>query len=70
MQSGRVEFWDDACAWGLIRGEDGRLYDLRRGQVTSPPPRVGDRVWFEPHALRGVPRAVRVIRLPSPARRT
>jgi cold shock CspA family protein len=68
MITGQVEFYDDACAWGLIRGDDGRLYDLRGGQIAGPPPRVGDRVTFEPQAAPGGPRAGSVKRRgPAPA---
>ena len=42
MISGQVEFYDEASGWGLIRGDDGRLYDLRASQLAGPLPRVGD----------------------------
>jgi cold shock CspA family protein len=62
MISGQVEFYDEPTAWGLIRGDDGHLYDLRGNQLGGSLPRVGDRVLFEPQAAPGGPRAVGVRR--------
>lgn len=68
MLTGQIEFYDDASAWGLIRSDDGRLYDLRGAQLGGLPPRVGDRVGFDSQAAPGAPRATNVRRLkPSPA---
>ena len=63
MISGQVEFYDEPSGWGLIRGDDGRLYDLRASQLAGPLPRVGDRVLFEPQAASGGPRATGVRRI-------
>jgi len=60
--TGQVEFYDETCAWGLIRGDDGRLYDLRGPQLPGPPPRQGDRVLFDPQVAPGGPRAQAVRR--------
>jgi len=66
--NGHVEFYDEDSAWGLIRGDDGRLYDLRGAQVIGAPPQVGERLLFEPQAAPGAPRAAAVRRLvPVPA---
>jgi len=68
MINGKVEFYDEPSGWGLIRGNDGRLYDLRGAQLPGSPPRVGERVLFEPQPAPGGPRAVAVRRLePAPA---
>jgi hypothetical protein len=71
MINGQVEFYDEGCAWGLIRGEDGCLYDLRAGQLQGIAPRVGEWVTFEPQpASGGGPRASAVRRAgPPPAAR-
>lgn len=67
MINGRVEFYDETSAWGLVRGDDGRLYDLRGAQLAGPPPRIGERVLFEPQPAPGGPRAADVRRLnPAP----
>jgi cold shock CspA family protein len=57
VMTGQVEFYDEACAWGLIRGDDGRLYELRGAQLPGPPPREGDHVLFDPQPAPGGPRA-------------
>jgi cold shock CspA family protein len=68
MINGQIEFYDEDSGWGLIRGDDGHLYDLRSTQLAGPAPRVGDRVLFEPQPAPGGPRAVAVRRLtPAPA---
>ena len=64
MMSGQVEFYDEATAWGLIRGDDGHLYDLRGGHISGALPSVGDKVVFEPQAAPGGPRATGVRRVP------
>lgn len=71
MINGQVEFYDEGCAWGLIRGEDGCLYDLRAGQLQGAIPRVGEWVTFEPQSGSGAPRAsaLRRAAVPSAARR-
>ncbi len=66
MINGQIEFYDEESEWGLIRGDDGHLYELRSAQL--PAPRVGDKVLFEPQSASGGPRAVAVRRLrPAPA---
>jgi len=64
MITGQVEFYDEATAWGLIRGDDGHLYDLRGGHISGARPSVGDKVVFEPQAAPGGPRATGVRRVP------
>ena len=63
MINGQIEFYDEDSEWGLIRGDDGHLYELRSAQL--PAPRVGDKVLFEPQSGSGGPRAVAVRRLRS-----
>jgi cold shock CspA family protein len=68
MITGQFEFYDEDSGWGLIRGEDGHLYDVRAAQLAGPAPRVGDKVLFEPQPAAGGLRAVAVKRLsPAPA---
>jgi hypothetical protein len=64
MIGGQIEFYDEATAWGLIRGDDGHLYDLRSSHVSGAPPSVGDKVVFEPQATPGGRRASSVRRVP------
>jgi len=63
MINGQIEFYDEDSEWGLIRGDDNHLYELRSAQL--PAPRVGDKVLFEPQHAAGAPRAVAVRRLRS-----
>ena len=66
MINGQIEFYDEDSEWGLIRGDDGHLYELRSVQLATP--RVGDKVLFEPQSAAGAPRAVAVRRIkPAPA---
>jgi cold shock CspA family protein len=66
MINGQIEFYDEESEWGLIRGDDNHLYELRAAQL--PAPRVGDKVLFEPQTTSGGPRAVAVRRIrPAPA---
>jgi cold shock CspA family protein len=66
MINGQIEFYDEDSEWGLIRGDDGHLYELRSAQLAAP--RVGDKVLFEPQSAAGAPRAVAVRRIrPAPA---
>jgi cold shock CspA family protein len=68
MINGQIEFYDEESEWGLIRGDDGHLYELRSAQFAGPAPRVGDKVLFEPQHAAGAPRATAVRRLkPAPA---
>jgi len=64
--NGQIKFYDEKAAWGVIQGEDGRLYGVRGGQLGGPLPRIGERVVFEPEAAPGGPRAADVRRLPPP----
>jgi cold shock CspA family protein len=61
--TGRVRFYDTPTAWGVIAGDDGRLYMVRGDQMRDPSPREGDRVTFEPMIAEGGPRATSVQRL-------
>ena len=66
MINGQIEIYDEESEWGLIRGDDNHLYELRAAQLQAP--RVGDKVLFEPQTTAGGPRAVAVRRLrPAPA---
>jgi cold shock CspA family protein len=66
MINGQIEFYDEESEWGLIRGDDGHLYELRSAQLAKP--RVGDKVLFEPQSASGGPRATAVRRIkPAPA---
>jgi cold shock CspA family protein len=57
---GLLGFYDEATAWGLILGEDGRLYAVRRSHMLEPGPQPGDRVTFEPRRGPGGLRAITV----------
>ncbi len=46
--TGRIEFYDEPTAWGVILGEDGRVYVVRGSRAPAAAPRVGDTVMFEP----------------------
>ncbi|OGK79680.1 MAG: hypothetical protein A2X52_04855 [Candidatus Rokubacteria bacterium GWC2_70_16] len=46
--TGRIEFYDEPTAWGVILGEDGRVYVVRGSRAPGAAPRVGDTVSFEP----------------------
>jgi cold shock CspA family protein len=50
IKTGRVEFYDRPTAWGLIIGDDQDLYVVRGRDGRGVPPRVGERVSFEPHS--------------------
>ncbi len=63
---GRVEFYDEPTAWGVILGEDGRVYVLRGSRAPGAAPRVGDTVSFEPRATSTGLRADAVRRMPLP----
>lgn len=57
---GQLRFYDEATAWGLVIGEDGRLYAVRRSHMLAPEPEPGDRVTFDPRKTPGGLRAVAV----------
>jgi len=59
---GQIKFYDESMAWGVIVGDDGKLYAVRGSQV-APPLQVGERVAFEPQSAPGGPRASAVRRL-------
>jgi hypothetical protein len=60
---GEISFYDEPSAWGVIVGQDGRLYEFRGAQIAGPPPRLGERVLFEPQASGRRRRAAVVRRL-------
>ena len=62
---GQIKFYDESMAWGVIVGDDGKLYAVRGSQVPHPPLQVGERVAFEPQSAPGGPRASAVRRLRS-----
>jgi hypothetical protein len=57
---GQLRFYDESTAWGLILGEDGRLYAVRRSHMVEPAPEPDDRVTFEPRRTAGGLRAITV----------
>jgi hypothetical protein len=59
---GKLKFYDEATAWGLIVGDDGGLYGVRGSQLPGPPPRVGEVLLFESQPAPGGPRAIAVRR--------
>jgi hypothetical protein len=63
---GRIEFYDEPTAWGVILGEDGRVYVLRGSRAPGAAPRVGDAVTFEPLATSTGLRAGTVRRAAAP----
>ncbi len=66
--TGRIEFYDEPTAWGVILGEDGRVYVLRGSRTPGAAPRVGDTVIFEPRATTTGLRADAVRRAGPPRR--
>ena len=60
---GEISFYDVSTNWGLIAGDDGRLYAVRGDQFSGQQPRLGERVSFAPLDLPGGPRAIGVQRL-------
>jgi cold shock CspA family protein len=65
--TGQVTFLDEPTGWGLILGDDGRVYVLRRRDTQAPVLRPGDPVAFEPLATRRGMLAVAVQRRPAAA---
>ena len=59
---GLLKFYDDDAGWGVILGEDGRLYAVRQVQLIPPRSEAGDRVSFEPRKAPGGLRAIEVRR--------
>jgi hypothetical protein len=45
---GYMTFYDEPSAWGLIVGDDERLYVVRGRHLVGPSPRVGEKVRFDP----------------------
>jgi cold shock CspA family protein len=60
---GEVRFYDESTEWGVIAGDDGRLYTLRAAHIQGRQPRAGERVAFDPVDAFGGPRATAVRRL-------
>ena len=60
IKTGRIEFYDRPTAWGLIMGDDQELYVVRGRDGRVPPPRVGERVSFEPQTMADGKRAAEV----------
>jgi hypothetical protein len=58
--TGSMTFYDEPTAWGVILGDDGRLYVVRGSHIVAPPPRAGDKVAFEPRKTSGGLHAVDV----------
>lgn len=58
--TGDMKFYDEATAWGVVVGEDGRLYVVRGPHLVTPRPDAGDAVTFEPRRAPGGLRAVDV----------
>jgi|RhiMetdeSRZDD1v2_1073273.scaffolds.fasta_scaffold1483026_2 hypothetical protein len=53
--TGQVTFLDEPTGWGLILGDDGRVYVVRRRRAHGAPLCAGDHVTFEPF---GTPRGL------------
>jgi cold shock CspA family protein len=62
---GRIKFYDESTAWGIIQGADGGLYAMRGDQLAGPRPEIGDRVVFEVQPAPGGPRAIAIRRTRS-----
>ncbi len=60
--TGTMTFYDEPSAWGLIMGDDERIYVMRGVHVIGAPPRVGDKVRFEPDEAGRALRAVAIRR--------
>jgi len=60
--TGHMTFYDDRSAWGLILGDDERVYVVRGSHVLGASPRVGDKVRFEPAETGSALRALAVRR--------
>jgi cold shock CspA family protein len=63
---GQVKFYDERSAWGLVLGDDGKLYGVTGARPTDAAAFTeGEYVLFEPQAAPGGPRAAAVRRLRS-----
>jgi cold shock CspA family protein len=62
--TGNMTFYDEPSAWGVILGDDGRIYIVRGGHMVAPSPRAGDKVAFEPRKTSSGLRAVDVRKTP------
>jgi hypothetical protein len=60
--TGTMTFYDEPSSWGLIMGDDERIYVMRGGHVIGAPPRVGDKVHFEPEQTGRALRALSIRR--------
>jgi cold shock CspA family protein len=60
--TGELKFYDARSGWGVIKGDDTRLYAVTQANVAERPLRVGDRVNFEPRPMAGGPQATAVRR--------
>jgi cold shock CspA family protein len=60
IKTGRIEFYDRPTAWGLIVSDDQDLYVVRGRDGRGAPPRVGERVSFEPQSGTDGKRATEV----------
>jgi cold shock CspA family protein len=60
---GRLRFYDAPTAWGLIVGDDGRLYVVRGPSMHEPSPQEGEHVSFEPVRTSNGLRALGVRRM-------
>jgi cold shock CspA family protein len=64
--TGRVGFYDEPTAWGVITGDDGHFYVVRGNQIVAPSPQLGERITFEPQKTSSGLRAVNVRRAEPP----
>jgi hypothetical protein len=61
--TGYMTFYDEPSSWGLIMGDDERLYVVRGRHVLGFAPRVGEKVRFEPEETGQGLKALAVRRL-------
>lgn len=61
--TGYMTFYDEPSAWGLIMGDDDRLYVVRGPHLLGPSPRVGEKVRFEPEQSGRALKALAVRRI-------
>jgi cold shock CspA family protein len=60
---GQVKFYDRTTAWGLVLGDDGKLYGVTGARTPDTALTEGEYIFFEPQAAPGGPRAAAVRRL-------